>query len=67
MKVGAKLTYSENKRNYNMQYAKDKLKRIPLDVQLEKYEQIKKTAADAGETVNGYIKKAIDMRMESEN
>lgn len=52
------------KANYDMNYAKAKLKRIPLDVQKEKYEEIKSAADAAGETVNGYIKRAIDERME---
>ena len=45
-------------------YAKENLKRIPLDVQKSKYEQIKAAADSVGETVNGYIKTAIDERME---
>lgn len=49
-----------------VEYAKRSLKRIPLDVQKEKYDQIKESASAAGETVNGYIKKAIDERMERE-
>lgn len=60
------MPYSEKKRDYNMQYAKDHLKRIPLDVPLQKYDEIKEAAAGAGETVNGYIKAAIDRRIESE-
>ena len=50
-----------------MEYAKKNLKRIPLDVQKEKYEGIKAAADRVGETVNGYIKKAIDERMKREN
>mgnify|MGYP000183671679 CR=1 FL=1 len=46
--------------------SKSKLKRIPLDVQKEKYEEIKAAADAAGEKVNGYIKKAIDERMKRE-
>ncbi len=57
---------SESKTEYNIRYAKEKLKRIPLDVQKEKYEAIKAAADAAGEKVNGYIKKAIDERMERE-
>ena len=52
-----------NKKQYSMEYAKKNLKRIPLDVQMEKYEEIKKASEEAGETVNGYIKKAIDNRL----
>ena len=56
------LTEGQKKSMYN--YAKKNLKRIPLDVQKEKYEEIKSAAETAGESVNGYIKKAIDERME---
>lgn len=54
------------KAKYDIEYAKNKLKRIPLDVQKEKYEEIKAAATAAGESVNGYIKKAVDQRMERE-
>lgn len=57
------MSNSENKTAYNMNYAKTKLKRIPLDVQKEKYEEIKIAADSAGETVNGYIKKAINEKI----
>lgn len=60
------MTYSENKRKYNDKYRQEHVKRIPLDVQKEKYEEIKNAADDAGETVNGYIKKSIDMRLSSD-
>lgn len=33
----------------------------------EKYEEIKAAATAAGESVNGYIKKAVDQRMEHDN
>lgn len=58
---------SESKTEYNIRYAKEKLKRIPLDVQKEKYEEIKAAADAAGEKVNGYIKKAIDAYPEFAN
>ena len=56
------LTESQKQARYN--YAKKSLKRIPLDVQKEKYEEIKAAAEHSGESVNGYIKRAIDERME---
>lgn len=52
-----------NKKQYTAEYTKKHIKRIPLDVQIDKYEEIKKASQEAGETVNGYIKKAIDMRI----
>lgn len=61
------MTYNENKKKYNDQYKRDHFKRIPLDVQKEKYDQIKAAADKANESVNGYIKKAVDMRMDSES
>ena len=57
----------ENKKRYNMEYAKQQYKRIPLDVQKEKYEEIKAAADKASESVNGYIKKAIDERMQRDS
>ena len=56
------LTDAQKQARYN--YAQKNLKRIPLDVQKEKYEQIKAAAVRNGESVNGYIKKAIDERIE---
>lgn len=58
---------SKTKAQYDIEYAKSKLKRIPLDVQKEKYEKIKEMALSHGESVNGYIKKAIDQRMERDS
>ena len=43
-----------------------KLKRIPLDVTKEKYQEIKIAAENANESVNGYIKKSIEYRMISD-
>ena len=52
---------------YHVKYAKKNLKRIPLDVSKDYYDTKLKPAADnAGESVNGYIKKSIDMRIDSE-
>ena len=58
------MTLSDQRKEYLYDYQKSKLKRIPLDVQKEKYEEIKAAADHAGESVNGYSKKAIDERME---
>ena len=57
--------YSEKKKQYNVEYSKSHYKRIPLDVTHDKYDEIKSASDHAGETVNGYIKKAVDMRLES--
>lgn len=57
---------NESKKKYDIQYAKNKLKRIPLDVQKEKYDEIKAAAVIAGESVNRYTKNTISQRMERE-
>ena len=57
------MPYSERKKSYNADYIKQNIKRIPLDVQKEKYDEIKAAAEAAGESVNGFIKKAVDIRM----
>lgn len=57
-------TEAQKKAQYK--YAKKHLKRIPLDVSLSKYDQIKTAADNVGESVNGYIKKAIDERLNTE-
>lgn len=61
------MAYNESRKKASIELAKRSLKRIPLDVQKEKYDEIKAAADKAGETVNGYIKKAIEQRMENEN
>lgn len=52
------------KTQYNIQYAREKIKRVPLDMQLSAYEELKAAADTVGEKVNTYIKKAITERME---
>ena len=52
-----------NKREYIKEYTKENIRRIPLNVQKSKYDEIKKASEEAGETVSGYIKKAIDNRL----
>jgi hypothetical protein len=59
------MTYNEKKKKYNQEYSKQHYKRIPLDVQLSKYDEIKEVADSCGEKVNEFIKKAIDMRIDS--
>lgn len=60
------MTTSDAQKKASMKYAKNNLKRIPLDVPLAKYDEIKLHAEKNNETVNGYIKKAIDERIANE-
>lgn len=55
------------KAEYDIQYAKDNIKRVPLDMRKADYEKLKAIADEKGEKVNQYIKKAIAERMERDN
>ncbi len=57
----------EKKKQYDLEYAKKNLKRIPLDVRIEKYNKIKSHAESKGESVNGFVKRAIYETMERDN
>lgn len=57
----------ESKAAYDMNYAKEKLKRIPLDIPKEQYEIIKEHAAKYDKSVNGFIKRAITETMQRDN
>lgn len=54
----------EKKKQYNLEYAKKHLKRIPLDVKIDKYNEIKSHAERNGESINGFVKRSIDETME---
>ena len=64
---GVNLANNEKKTQYNIEYAKKKLKRVPLDLQIDKYNQIKSHAESRSESVNGFIKRAIDETMERDS
>lgn len=57
----------KNRTDYFTKYKKENYKRIPLEVSKDKYEQIKEHAAANNETVNGFIKRAIDETIEHDN
>lgn len=58
--------WKENKKEYNREYEKTNLKRIPLNVQLSEYEAIKAAADRAGQPVNTFIKDCIRARLSAE-
>ena len=49
------------------QYRKEKLKRVPLDMQKTEYERLKVHAQMKGMAVNGYIKETLKERMDKED
>ena len=54
----------EKKKKYDIEYAKTHLKRVPLDLRIDKYNQIKAHAEQQGESLNGFVKRAIDETVE---
>lgn len=56
----------EDRKKYLAEYKRTVLKRVPLEVRREFYETIQKCAEEAGESVTGYIKKAVQMRIDEE-
>lgn len=61
------MPYNDKQKNYSLEYAKTKLKRVPLDLPLDKYDQIKDHAQKHEESINGFIKRAINETMERDN
>lgn len=54
---------AEDRKKYLSEYRKKNLKRIPLDVSPEMYEDIKRVAKDRGMSVNGWLKVIIAARI----
>lgn len=64
---GDVMPYSESSKAASMRYAAKNLKRVPLDMQRTQYDDLKAHAEARGETVNGFIKRAISETMERDN
>lgn len=60
------MAYTEQGYQASLKYKAKNIKRIPLDVQKDFYDELAAAAAAAGEKVNEYIKNAIKMRMEAQ-
>jgi hypothetical protein len=58
-------TQAQNIATYK--YNKEHLKRVPLDMQKTDYEILKQHVNARGETVNGFIKRAISETIERDN
>ncbi|MCR5629822.1 hypothetical protein [Eubacterium sp.] len=57
----------QNKYNYINEYKKKHYKRITLDLHNETYDKIKTICDNTNQSVNGYIKSAINDKLENEN
>ena len=51
--------YTESQKKASLKYAKENLKRVPLDLPKADYEALKEYTEKTGETVNGFIKRII--------
>lgn len=56
----------DKKTTYDLKYARERLKRVPLDLTLDDYAVVQMAAEAAGESINGYIKKSVAQRMTSD-
>lgn len=58
---------TEKQTQNRIKYAKENLKRVPLDLQIDDYERIKSSVERAGyKSLNGFIKQAINEKLERE-
>lgn len=53
----------DKKTTYSLNYAKERLKRVPLDLTHDDYAVVQMAADAAGESINGYIKRSVAQRM----
>lgn len=61
------MAYTKEQGKYSVEYAKKKLKRIPLDVQKEYYDEvIAKEAEKRKMSVRAFILSAIEEKIENE-
>lgn len=58
------MAYNESSYEASKKYKANKIKRVPLDMQISDYEALQEAALAVGEKVNTYIKGAIAQRME---
>ena len=58
------MAYTESSYKAAQKYREKHIKRVPLDMQVSLFEEIKAHAAARGESVNGFIKRAIADTME---
>ena len=60
------MAYTAAQKKATEKYKQANYKRIPLDVKLSEYQAIKAAAEAAGCSVNGYIREAVQNRLEQE-
>lgn len=61
------MAYTEAQKKATEKYKRENYKRIPLDVPKAEYDRIKAHAEGRKESVNGFIRRAVDETMERDN
>ena len=61
------MPYNEATYQASRKYKESNIKRVPLDMQKSAYDRLKAAADAAGESVNGWIKGAIEARLAAES
>lgn len=61
------MAYNDKNKAYVAKYKADNIKRVPLDMQRTQYEVVQAHAQARGESVNGFIKRAIVETMERDD
>lgn len=61
------MPYSDASKRAAQKYKAANIKRIPLDMQISQYEAVQTHAKAHGESVNGFIKRAIQETMMRDN
>ena len=56
-----------DRKEYLNNYHKTKLKRVPLDMPIDKYNELKKHCDKINEPVNTFIKRAIQEQIKRDN
>lgn len=56
----------EHQKQYRIEYGKKRLKRVPLDLKQDYYDQVKAFLTEKGVPVNTYIKTALSEKLEQD-
>ena len=59
------MAYTEAQKKATLRYKEKAYKRIPLDVRIEEYEELKAYTEKTGQTINGFIRKIIKENIEN--
>lgn len=57
------MPYTEAQKKATLKHKEKAYKRVPLDLKIEDYEQLKAYCESSGESINGFIKRIIKENM----